>query len=403
MWSEFKFGLSLRELNELVVTPFNRGAPILIEGRVMPLADIDRITIKRVLGTEPRLNLVDRLMMFIFRPDDAETFDAWGQDVTEEFISSPPREGYDARHIQAQSRINPEELSPEGLREVFVVHGRNLAARDALFEFLRAIDLHPLEWTEASTATGKPAPYIGEILDAAFSKARAVVVLFTPDDEARLKQEFRGDTDPPHETEPTGQARPNVLFEAGMAMGRHPDRTVLVELGNLRPFSDIAGLHVIRMDGSSQRRQELAQRLGTAGCPVKLDGTDWHTAGDFGTALAQFTLWPSESPDVAEQISSASDPSQLSEEANELLSDAAADNMGMILVDRMMGGVAIKTNGKGFGEMGNRRSEAKWEQAINDLIDHGFVEDREGTGEVFNVTHRGFQVADGILQSNHEA
>ena len=69
----------------------------------------------------------------------------------------------------------------------------------------------------------------------------------------------------------------------------------------------------------------------------------------------------------------------------------------------MMGGVVIKTNGKGFGEMGNRRSEAKWEHAINDLIDYGFVEDREGTGEVFNVTHRGFQIADGILQSNHEA
>ena len=94
---------------------------------------------------------------------------------------------------------------------------------------------------------------------------------------------------------------------------------------------------------------------------------------------------------------------QLSEDVKELLSEAAADKMGMILVDRMMSGVAIRTNGKGFGEMGNKRSEAKWEQAINDLIDHGFVEDREGIGEVFNVTHRGFQVADGILQSNREA
>ena len=234
----------------------------------MPLVDIDRITIKRVLGTAPRLSLVDRLMMFVFRPDEAVTFEAWGQDVTEEFISGPPREGYDAQQIQAQSRISPGELPPEDLREVFVVHGRNLAARDALFEFLRAIDLHPLEWAEASIATGKPAPYIGEILDAAFSKACVVVVLFTPDDEVRLRQEFRGDTEPPHETNLTGQARPNVLFEAGMAMGRHPERTVLVELGNLRPFTDISGLHVIRMDGSSQRRQELAQRLGTAGCPV---------------------------------------------------------------------------------------------------------------------------------------
>ncbi len=66
-----------------------------------------------------------------------------------------------------------------------------------------------------------------------------------------------------------------------MAMGRNPERTVLVEIGVLRPFSDIAGLHILRFDGSTQRRQELAERLKTAGCEVNISGTDWHTAGDF--------------------------------------------------------------------------------------------------------------------------
>ena len=170
---------------------------------------------------------------------------------------------------------------------VFVVHGRNQMARNATFAFLRSIGLQPLEWNEAVRVTGKPMPYIGEILDTAFSQAGAVVVLMTPDDEARLREQFRSPNDPSHETEFTGQARPNVLFEAGMAMGRNPDRTILVELGSLRPFSDVAGLHVIRMDNSSQRRQEFAQRLESAGCPVNLDGIDWHTAGDFDDALSE--------------------------------------------------------------------------------------------------------------------
>ena len=150
---------------------------------------------------------------------------------------------------------------------------------------MQSIGLHPLEWSEAVRSTGKPSPYVGEILDAAFSRAHAVVVLLTPDDEARLREPFRTNSDPPHEVELTGQSRPNVLFEAGMAMSRGEDRTILVELGTLRPFSDVAGRHVIRLDDSSPRRQDLAQRLQAAGCPVNLDGTDWHTAGNFEDAL----------------------------------------------------------------------------------------------------------------------
>jgi len=170
-------------------------------------------------------------------------------------------------------------------QNVFVVHGRNLEARDALFRFLRSIGLKPLEWSQAVKETGKAAPYIGEILDVAFSKAQAVVVLMTPDDEARLREPYRSPNDPSYESQLTGQARPNVLFEAGMAIGRSPDRTIIIELGTLRPFSDIGGRHVIRLSNSTESRQELAQRLTTAGCAVDLTGTDWHREGDFNTKL----------------------------------------------------------------------------------------------------------------------
>jgi predicted nucleotide-binding protein len=165
-------------------------------------------------------------------------------------------------------------------RTVFVVHGRNEDLRRAMFEFLRSIDLRPMEWTRAVQLTGIGSPYIGQVLDAAFSHAQAIVVLMTPDEVAYLQTRYARGADDTEAT-PGAQARPNVLFEAGMALGRNPDRTVLVEVGQLRAFSDVAGRHAIRLNNDPAPRQALATRLRTAGCPVDTTGTDWQTTGDF--------------------------------------------------------------------------------------------------------------------------
>ena len=150
-------------------------------------------------------------------------------------------------------------------RKVFVIHGRNEAARAAMFAFLRSLHLQPLEWSEIVVETGKPAPYVGEVLDKGFELAQAAVALMTPDDIAKLRKPYHASRERDWEINLTPQPRQNVLFEAGMAMGRFPDRTVIVELGDLRPMSDIYGRHVVRMDNTQVKRQDLAQRLETAG------------------------------------------------------------------------------------------------------------------------------------------
>ncbi|MFO0837220.1 MAG: nucleotide-binding protein [Phycisphaerae bacterium] len=165
--------------------------------------------------------------------------------------------------------------------QAFVVHGRDGDARDAMFAFLRSLGIKPIEWNSAIAMSKKAAPYIGQVLDAGFGNARAIVVLLTPDDLARLRPELLSDSDAPFERRETGQARPNVLFEAGRAFSSHPDRTVMVQLGKVRPFSDIAGRHVVQMTDDAGKRQELATKLENAGCDVDRSGTDWLKAGDF--------------------------------------------------------------------------------------------------------------------------
>ena len=397
---EVRLDLTREELEERFLVPYRRGLPIIIGGKSIQNDDIERIRITKTVQDsshlakvveEERSRRIANGVFDIGGPPNTERIANKGEDVSDEFITGPP--GSDSN--PASHSI--QEVKPAtDAREVFVVHGRNGDARDALFQLLRAFDLHPLEWSEAVSATGKASPYIGEILDTAFSRAHAVVVLFTPDDEARLREPFRADNDPPHETQLTGQARPNVLFEAGMAMARDQNRTVLVELGSLRPFSDVAGRHAIRLDNSSQRRQELAQRLQLAGCPVKLTGTDWHTAGDFAAALDNLVQESSNSTAVVEQQSPIANPIQLSEEARELIVEAIKDASGIICKSQTFSGLNVETNGRNFVKTGNRRSAARYEQAIQDLRDHGLVKDPKGKGEVFEVTQKGFEIADGL-------
>ena len=378
--TEAERNLTLESLEQRFLMAYRRARPLVLNGRPIATDNIERIRIYKSEEFVVSLNNV---------PDSTV-------EVTGELIVGAP--GWELEEEKGMVSLQNHQPSVDA-KEVFVVHGRNDGARKALFDFLRAIGLKPVEWSEAVRATGKASPYIGEILDAAFSRAHAVVVLFTPDDEARLREQFRIDSDLLHETQLTGQARPNVLFEAGMAMARSQDRTVLVELGDLRPFSDVAGRHAIRLDNSSQRRQDLAQRLEAAGCPVNLQGTDWHTAGDFEAALVLLTQGLSEPMAVEEQPSNNAAYPQLSDDAKELLVAATKSSAREILKAAASGGLTIQANGKSFTERGNAKSEARWEQALEDLLDYGLVTDPRGKGQVFEVTHKGFQVADSLEAS----
>jgi len=177
--------------------------------------------------------------------------------------------------------FSQKNMAPPDPRKILVAYGRNEEARGSLFAFLRAIGLHPLEWIELIKSTGEGSPYIGKILQKGFAEAKAVIILMSPDDIGKIRKQFRVKEDPPSETELTPQARLNVIFEAGMAFGFCAERTIIVELGSLRPFSDISGRHVVRLDNSAEKRQELAQRLLTLGCATDLTGKDWLSAGNF--------------------------------------------------------------------------------------------------------------------------
>jgi predicted nucleotide-binding protein len=169
---------------------------------------------------------------------------------------------------------------------VFIVHGRNERARLALCAVLRAVGLSPIEWEEAVQLTGIAAPYIGDVINKAFDIAQAVIVLLTGDDLARLDLRHIHAADSEAERTLHRQPRLNVVFEAGMALGRFPDRTLLVGVGHSKRFSDIEGRHYVRLSGNPESLNTLISRLDTAGCTVKTRGrTDWLRVADFESCV----------------------------------------------------------------------------------------------------------------------
>lgn len=186
----------------------------------------------------------------------------------------------------------PDPADPDVTRNVFVVHGRDDQARDAVFAFLRALDLRPLEWETLVAGTGSAAPYLGEVIGRAVRRAQATLVLMTPDDVVNLHPSLAG-------SDGGGaglQARPNVLLELGMALAAYPDRTIIVKAGDQREVTDLGGRNFVRLDADPACRRKIADRLRSAGCRVDDSGQDWLAPNLFATLDAYTRTLPPREP-----------------------------------------------------------------------------------------------------------
>lgn len=169
-------------------------------------------------------------------------------------------------------------------RKVFVVFGRNTFILDEVRAFLSVIGLIPIKWSDALGYTGQGAPFTGEVLEAAFRQAWAMVVLLTGDDliSPTGQMAYLPTT---NKASLASQPRANVIFEAGMAFGnrRFTKRTILLDFDfdRLQLISNLADRQRLRLNNSLSRREDFIHRLRTADCAVKLQDKRWYRTGNF--------------------------------------------------------------------------------------------------------------------------
>jgi len=167
---------------------------------------------------------------------------------------------------------------------MFVVHGRDAKLNQDMYAFLASIGIVPMEWDQAiKAAKGGANPIVGDVISQAMERVQGVMVLFSPDEEAKVRTKFASASDRRKGLHLKGfQPRPNVIFEAGLALGAHSDKTILVQVGIVRDISDIAGKHMVHLSNSFADRKRLADRLSSKlKFKIDLDGTTWQTIGNF--------------------------------------------------------------------------------------------------------------------------
>jgi Predicted nucleotide-binding protein containing TIR-like domain len=263
------YGINLDDdmLRSRYLQPYGLGSPVTGGGRSVPSHQIDQVL---VVETDDQVSATGAAAW------NAAT--SAGTDRTDDFVLGAP--GY-------LRDSGTEALGPGVRRDparVMVVHGRNLAALNALRSFLQAVGLVPILWEDAIEETGEGSPHNLDAVTVAMALAQAVVVLFTTDDEARLMPQLNDGN--PDEAELRGQPRPNVLIEAGMAIALGRERTILTRLGRIRPASDLDGLNAVNLTNDPGPRTALRRRLLTAGCRVndRSDYLESAVAGDFDSA-----------------------------------------------------------------------------------------------------------------------
>lgn len=151
----------------------------------------------------------------------------------------------------------PQKAMKKG-RTIFIVHGHDEAAKQAVARFLEKLDLNPIILHEQPDRGRTIIQKFEDYSDVGFA-----VILLTPDDIGYKK-------DKPEETK--ARARQNVIFELGFFIGKlgHENVCALYKEGVELP-SDIQGRLYVSMDPGEGWHMKLAREIKHSGIDIDMN------------------------------------------------------------------------------------------------------------------------------------
>ena len=246
------------------IIPFLKGKDFFIDGRPVTKENILQFLVKR---SDKSLEEIYQWNLshgsggldFCFDKDRLLREDDCVTDVTNEFIRMAKRL-IEKETVRKPSVLEPSRLSEDAFSKVFIVHGRDNAAKQEVARFIEKLGIQAIILNELSNDGMTIIEKIEQYTDVGFG-----IVLYTPCDEGRL---LGSDDLKP-------RARQNVVFEHGFLIGKiGRERVHALKKGNVEPPNDISGVVYTTLDENGGWKLKIAKEMKDCGYQIDMNKID---------------------------------------------------------------------------------------------------------------------------------
>lgn len=243
----------LSEIKEGIVIPYLNGKEFTVDGYFLDKSKIKRILIKEsaCTSTEYADYEDERYSNLPFVTSEEEIIEnrKYTTDITESIFK-------ECKGFLQKATSNPK--APMDKSKVFIVHGHDNAAKEAVARFVEKIGLEAIILHEQASSGNTIIEKIEEYTNVGFG-----IVLYTPCDEGVSKEE-------PGQQKP--RARQNVVFEHGYLMAKIGRKNVCALVkGDVEIPTDISGVVYIKMDEGDGWKLAVAKEMKACGYDVDLN------------------------------------------------------------------------------------------------------------------------------------